>query len=210
MATFLRNLKLLKNIPRYSLCKPLIPTNFLIKREKSVKTVVPIAIKVKNYATIWKLEKINIAFLLPLIPIGYFMQDKIGDTILAIFTCLHMHSGLICIKMDYVSQRLFGKIGPILASGGIHLFSALVFLGLLFLIHLRGQGIVMTIRKLWAIEPYEEFDYEYLNVHEYEEDFDPQCKAGYVPFKSQMIDPKISKDMVHEDACVAKLHEDIK
>lgn len=210
MATFLKNINLLKKIPSYSMCKPVIQTNFLIKREKYVKSVVSTPIKVKNYPTIWKLEKINASVLLPLIPIGYFMQDKIGDTILATFTCLHMHSGLLCIKMDYVTERVYGRIVPILATGGIYLFSAFVFLGLFFLIHLKSQGFAMTIRKLWAIEPYEKFDYEYLNIHEYEEDFDPQCKAGYVPFTSQMNDPKISKDIVHEDSCVAKLHEDIK
>jgi hypothetical protein len=40
------------------------------------------------------------------------------------------------------------------------------------MIHLRGQGLVMTIRRIWSIEPYKDvgdFDFSYDHLEDFEE-----------------------------------------
>jgi hypothetical protein len=40
----------------------------------------------------------------------------------------------------------------------INVCSVAVLLGLLHHIHIQGNGIVMTVKKIWSIEPYKESD----------------------------------------------------
>lgn len=63
--------------------------------------------------------------------------------------------------MDYVKKF------PRVAKIGVFGLSAATLAGLMFMIHLRGQGLVLTLRRVWAIEPFKERDgfdmgYEYM------------------------------------------------
>ena len=58
------------------------------------------------------------------------------------------------ITTDYIHKA------PRLRKFLVRCFSATIFFGLFFMIHLRGQGLVMTIRRIWAIEPPKKNYYE--------------------------------------------------
>jgi len=71
---------------------------------------------------------------------------------------------LSAITTDYIHKASrFTKLGVAGISVGI-------FSGLFILIHLQGQGIIMTLRRIWSIEPYKSTgDYE-LSYDYYEDD----------------------------------------
>jgi hypothetical protein len=51
------------------------------------------------------------------------------------------------ITTDYIHKA------PRFRKFVVRSFSTVVFCGLFFMVHLRGQGIIMTIRHIWSIEP---------------------------------------------------------
>lgn len=73
------------------------------------------------------------------------------------------------IAIDYV--RKF----PRLRKLGVGCLSLLVLFSLMFMIHLRGQSLVLSLRRIWAIKPYKSIgDYEV--AYDYLEDFEEEIR----------------------------------
>lgn len=71
------------------------------------------------------------------------------------------------IAIDYV--RKFPRMRKL----GVGCLSLLVLFSLMFMIHLRGQSLVLSLRRIWAIKPYKsigDFEVEYDYLEDYEEE----------------------------------------
>jgi hypothetical protein len=67
-----------------------------------------------------------------------------------------------------------------------------VLFGLLFMIHLRGQGLVMTLRRIWSIEAYKDVgDFEV--GYDYLEDFE-ETAAKVVAVKDEIASSNLYFD----------------
>lgn len=71
------------------------------------------------------------------------------------------------ITVDYI--RKFPRMRKL----GVGCLSLLVLFSLMFMIHLRGQSLVLTLRRIWNIKPYKsigdyEVEYDYLEDYEQE------------------------------------------
>ncbi|CAK1583977.1 unnamed protein product [Parnassius mnemosyne] len=106
--------------------------------------------KPHDHAKLWVIEKATSALLVPLIPLGLLMPNKIIDSVLAILITAHSFWGLEAIAVDYVRASIFGSVIPKIAIGLVYLLS-IATLGGLFYIISHDVGLANTVRQFWAV-----------------------------------------------------------
>ncbi|KAL0819401.1 hypothetical protein ABMA28_007514 [Loxostege sticticalis] len=106
--------------------------------------------KPHDHSKLWVIEKAVSAALVPLIPLGLLMPNKLFDSLLAILITAHSFWGLEAIAVDYVRASVVGPLLPKLAIALVYLLS-FATLGGLFYIITHDVGICNSIRQLWAV-----------------------------------------------------------
>ncbi|XP_068619433.1 succinate dehydrogenase [ubiquinone] cytochrome b small subunit, mitochondrial [Battus philenor] len=106
--------------------------------------------KPHDHAKLWIIEKATSALMVPLIPLGLLVPNRIFDSLLAILITAHSFWGLEAIAVDYVRASIFGPVIPKIAIGLVYLLS-IATLGGLFYIISHDIGIANSVRRLWAV-----------------------------------------------------------
>ncbi|XP_063831197.1 succinate dehydrogenase [ubiquinone] cytochrome b small subunit, mitochondrial [Ostrinia nubilalis] len=106
--------------------------------------------KPHDHSKLWVIEKATSAALVPLIPLGLLMPNKLFDSLLAILITAHSFWGLEAIAVDYVRASIFGPLIPKLAIALVWLVS-IATLGGLFYVITHDVGICNAVRQLWAV-----------------------------------------------------------
>lgn len=104
-----------------------------------------------DHSKLWLVEKATSALLIPLIPLGLLMPNKIIDATLAVLISAHTFWGLEAIAVDYVRASVFGPFIPKVALGLVYIL-CFATLGGLFYIISHDIGLANTFRQLWAIK----------------------------------------------------------
>lgn len=107
--------------------------------------------KANDHSKLWVVEKITSAALIPLVPLGLLIPNKLFDSALAILITAHSFWGLEAIVVDYVRASIFGPVIPKIAIGLVYLVSIATLGGLFYLIS-HDIGLANTFRQLWAIK----------------------------------------------------------
>lgn len=103
-----------------------------------------------DHSKLWVMEKITSLALVPLIPLGLIMPNKIIDSILAVLLVAHMHWGLETIAVDYCRARVVGEFLAKLSVVSVYVLSIATLAGCFFLI--SQEGLAYTVRKIWSIK----------------------------------------------------------
>ncbi|XP_013135744.1 PREDICTED: putative succinate dehydrogenase [ubiquinone] cytochrome b small subunit, mitochondrial isoform X2 [Papilio polytes] len=104
-----------------------------------------------DHSKLWVIEKGVSALMVPLIPLGLLVPNKLFDSILAILITAHSFWGLEAIAVDYVRASVVGPIIPKIAIALVYLLS-IATLGGLFYIISHDVGIGRAVRQLWAVK----------------------------------------------------------
>ncbi|XP_059047834.1 succinate dehydrogenase [ubiquinone] cytochrome b small subunit, mitochondrial isoform X2 [Achroia grisella] len=107
--------------------------------------------KAHDHSKLWVVEKLTSVLLVPLVPLGLLMPNKLFDSVLAILITAHSFWGLEAIVVDYVRASIFGPVIPKIAIGLVYLIS-IATLGGLFYVISHDIGIANSFRQLWAIK----------------------------------------------------------
>ncbi|CAH0400636.1 unnamed protein product [Chilo suppressalis] len=107
--------------------------------------------KPHDHSKLWVIERATSAALVPLIPLGLLMPNKIIDAVLAILITAHSFWGLEAIAVDYVRAAILGPVIPKIAIGLVYLLSIATLGGLFYLIS-HDVGLANSVRQLWAIK----------------------------------------------------------
>ncbi|CAH0594523.1 unnamed protein product [Chrysodeixis includens] len=107
--------------------------------------------KAHDHSKLWVIEKGVAALMVPIIPMGLLLPNKILDSVIAILICAHSFWGLEAIAIDYVRASVVGPILPKIALGLVYLISIATLGGLFYIISHDG-GIANTIKQIWAIK----------------------------------------------------------
>ncbi|KAM3959314.1 succinate dehydrogenase, subunit D [Aphomia sociella] len=107
--------------------------------------------KAHDHSKLWVVEKLTSAALVPLVPLGLLMPNRVFDSVLAILITAHSFWGLEAIVVDYVRASIFGPVIPKIAIGLVYLISIATLGGLFYLIS-HDIGIANSFRQLWAIK----------------------------------------------------------
>ncbi|XP_013194273.2 succinate dehydrogenase [ubiquinone] cytochrome b small subunit, mitochondrial [Amyelois transitella] len=107
--------------------------------------------KAHDHAKLWVVEKLTAAVLVPLIPLGLLMPNKLFDSVLAILITAHSFWGLEAIAVDYARASV---VGPVLAKLAVILvyLVSIATLGGLFYVIGHDVGIAGTVRQLWSVK----------------------------------------------------------
>ncbi|KPJ16995.1 Putative succinate dehydrogenase [ubiquinone] cytochrome b small subunit, mitochondrial [Papilio machaon] len=149
-----------------SLTAPTLPSVVPLKNIVGKSDIAPITNSVRSFRTsavrmsdekphdhskLWVIEKGVSALLVPLIPLGLLVPNKLFDSILAILITAHSFWGLEAIAVDYVRASIFGPVIPKIAIGLVYLLS-IATLGGLFYVISHDVGIANTVRQLWSVK----------------------------------------------------------
>uniref|UniRef100_A0A2A4JSV9 Succinate dehydrogenase [ubiquinone] cytochrome b small subunit n=1 Tax=Heliothis virescens TaxID=7102 RepID=A0A2A4JSV9_HELVI len=107
--------------------------------------------KPHDHSKLWVIEKAVAALMIPLLPMGLLLPNRILDSVIAILICAHSFWGLEAIAIDYVRASVVGPILPKIALGLVYLIS-IATLGGLFYIISHDVGIANMIKQIWAIK----------------------------------------------------------
>lgn len=107
--------------------------------------------KPHDHSKLWVIEKGVAALMIPLLPMGLLIPNKLFDSLIAILICAHSFWGLEAIAIDYVRASVVGPILPKIALGLVYLIS-IATLGGLFYIISHDVGIANTVKQIWAIK----------------------------------------------------------
>ncbi|CAH2044669.1 unnamed protein product, partial [Iphiclides podalirius] len=107
--------------------------------------------KPHDHAKLWVIEKATSALLVPLIPLGLLIPNKLFDSLLAILITAHSFWGLEAIAVDYVRASIFGPVIPKIAIGLVYLIS-IATLGGLFYIISHDVGLANAVRHFWSVK----------------------------------------------------------
>ncbi|KAL4713052.1 hypothetical protein ACJJTC_001106 [Scirpophaga incertulas] len=107
--------------------------------------------KPHDHSKLWVIEKATSALLVPLIPLGLLIPNKLFDSVLAILITAHSFWGLEAIVVDYVRAAIFGPVIPKIAIGLVYLLSVATLGGLFYLIS-HDVGLCNSVKQLWAVK----------------------------------------------------------
>ncbi|XP_013170528.1 PREDICTED: putative succinate dehydrogenase [ubiquinone] cytochrome b small subunit, mitochondrial isoform X1 [Papilio xuthus] len=146
-----------------SLTAPTLPSvvslkNILLKSEitpitNSVRSFRTSAVRMSDekphdHAKLWIIEKGVSALLVPLIPLGLLVPNKLFDSILAILITAHSFWGMEALVVEYVRVLLFGPQIPKIAMGVVYFFTVLL-LGGLFFLNMNDIGMCRAFWRIW-------------------------------------------------------------
>ncbi|CAG9789510.1 unnamed protein product [Diatraea saccharalis] len=107
--------------------------------------------KPHDHSKLWVIEKATSAALVPLVPLGLLIPNKIIDSVLAILITAHSFWGLEAIAVDYVRATIFGPLIPKIAIGLVYLLSIATLGGLFYLIS-HDVGLANSVKQIWSIK----------------------------------------------------------
>ncbi|XP_050520287.1 succinate dehydrogenase [ubiquinone] cytochrome b small subunit, mitochondrial isoform X2 [Daktulosphaira vitifoliae] len=136
----------MNQISQKSLIKPLVCSPILTR---FTSTATPTKSE-KNYASLWKGERIVSIALLPLFPAAIIYSSPIIDTLLATSLSLHVYWGLEALVIDYLRVPVVGQLANKVGHVAVTLAAILTLAGFLKLIF-NGDGLGNSIVQLWKL-----------------------------------------------------------
>ncbi|KAJ8714242.1 hypothetical protein PYW08_007862 [Mythimna loreyi] len=133
------------------LFKELTTSTPIINSVRSLRTTPVMSGTPHDHSKLWVIEKGVAVALVPLVPLGLLLPNKLFDAALAILITAHSFWGLEAIAIDYVRPSVVGPILPKIALGLVYLI-CIATLGGLFYIISHDVGIGNMIRQIWSIK----------------------------------------------------------
>ncbi|XP_050424135.1 succinate dehydrogenase [ubiquinone] cytochrome b small subunit, mitochondrial [Adelges cooleyi] len=104
----------------------------------------------KNYANMWKAERIVSIALLPLFPAAIMYSSPVIDTLLALSITFHSYWGLEALVVDYLRVPVVGQVANKAGKLTVTFLSIIMLAGFLQLIF-NGDGLGNAIVQLWKV-----------------------------------------------------------
>ncbi|XP_063895713.1 succinate dehydrogenase [ubiquinone] cytochrome b small subunit, mitochondrial isoform X1 [Helicoverpa armigera] len=104
--------------------------------------------KPHDHSKLWVIEKAVAALMIPLLPMGLLVPNRILDSVIAILICAHSFWGLEAMMVEYVRVLLFGPFIPKVAMGVVYFLSVSMLGGLFFLIF-NDIGLCRGFWRIW-------------------------------------------------------------
>ncbi|XP_050551563.1 succinate dehydrogenase [ubiquinone] cytochrome b small subunit, mitochondrial isoform X1 [Spodoptera frugiperda] len=104
--------------------------------------------KPHDHSKLWVIEKTVAALMIPMLPLGLMMPNKIFDSVIAILICAHSFWGLEAMVVEYVRVLLFGSVIPKVAMAVVYFISA-TMLGGLFYLNFNDIGLCRAFWRIW-------------------------------------------------------------
>ncbi|XP_059047827.1 succinate dehydrogenase [ubiquinone] cytochrome b small subunit, mitochondrial isoform X1 [Achroia grisella] len=104
--------------------------------------------KAHDHSKLWVVEKLTSVLLVPLVPLGLLMPNKLFDSVLAILITAHSFWGLEAIVLEYLRVLVVGPVVPKIAMGMVYLITAVTMGGLFYLIF-NDIGMCRAFWRIW-------------------------------------------------------------
>ncbi|KAH9642973.1 hypothetical protein HF086_013534 [Spodoptera exigua] len=104
--------------------------------------------KPHDHSKLWVIEKGVAALMVPLLPLGLLIPNKLFDSAIAILICAHSFWGLEAMVVEYVRVLLFGPFLPKVAMGVVY-FVTVTMLGGLFYLIFNDIGLCRAFWRIW-------------------------------------------------------------
>ncbi|XP_026743035.1 succinate dehydrogenase [ubiquinone] cytochrome b small subunit, mitochondrial isoform X1 [Trichoplusia ni] len=104
--------------------------------------------KPHDHSKLWVIEKGVAALMVPILPLGLLLPNKILDSVIAILICAHSFWGLEAMVVEYIRVLLFGAFIPKVAMGIVY-FVSVTMLGGLFYLIFNDIGLCRAFWRIW-------------------------------------------------------------